>query len=168
MALLSAALSSGGLQQLVGEAYQLLARGALDGAVAYPGLEDRDQLTHCGLNGHVRPRPIGLDGPLLGSCRVPRSGSGRARTGARPNQHAEGDETCYRCYRDETGPAVHGSPVIPPARRWAHHVAHERGCPSSGLFWLKSNYPFRLKSNYRLAGFLKQPGPPRRESSCPT
>ena len=134
MALLSAALTSGELQQLVGAAYQLLTRDARDGAVAYPGLEDRDQLTHCRLKGHVRPRRIGLDGPMLGSSRVPRSGSRRARTGARRNQHAEGGETCYRCYRDETGPAVHRSPVLPPARRRAHHLAYERGCPSSGLF----------------------------------
>jgi hypothetical protein len=141
MALLSAALTSGGLQQLEGAAYQLLTRDARDGAVAYPGLEDRDQLTHCRLKGHVRPRRIGLDGPLLGSSRVPRSGSWRARTGARRNQHAEGDETCYRCYRDETGPAVHRSPVLPPARRWAHHVAYERGCPSSGLFWAEEQLP---------------------------
>jgi hypothetical protein len=127
MDLLSAALTSGGLQKLVGEAYQLLTCDARDGAVAHPGLEDRDQLTHCRLNGHVRPRRIGLDGPLPGSSRVPRSGSWRARTGARRNQHAEGDETCYRCYRDETGLAIHRSPVIPPARRRAHHVACERG-----------------------------------------
>jgi len=133
MALLSAALTSGGLQQLVGEAYQLHTCDARDGAVAYPGLEDRDQLTHCRLNGHVRPRRIGLDGPLLGSSRAPRSGPWRARTGARRNQHAKGDETCYRCYRDETGPAVRTSPVVPPARRRAHHVSYERGCPSSWL-----------------------------------
>jgi hypothetical protein len=157
MALLSAALTSGGLQQLVGAAYQLFTREARDGSVAYPGLEDRDQLTHCRLKGRVRARRIGLDGPLLGSSRVPRSGSWRARTGARRHQHAEGDETRYRCYRDETGPAVDRSPVLPPARGRAHHIAHERGCPSSGCSRLKSNYPFRLKSNYPLAGFLKQP-----------
>jgi hypothetical protein len=74
MALLSAALSSGGLQQLLGAAYQLLTRDAPDGAVAYSGLKDRDQLAHCRLKGHVRPRRVGLDGPLLGSSRGPRSG----------------------------------------------------------------------------------------------
>jgi hypothetical protein len=134
MALLSAALTSGGPQHLPGEAYQLLTCVARDGAFADPRLEDRDQLTHCRLNRHVRPRRIGLDGPWLGSSRVPCIGSWRARTGAGRNQHAEGDETCYRCYRDETGPGVHRSPVLPPARRWSHHVAYERGCPSSGLF----------------------------------
>jgi hypothetical protein len=133
VALLSAALTSGGLQELVGAAYKLLASDARDGAVAYPGLEDRDQLTHCGLKGHIRLRRIGLSGPLLCS-RVPRGGSWRTRTGARRNQHAEGDETCHRCYRDETGPAGHRSPVLPAGRRWAHHVAYERGFPSSGPF----------------------------------
>jgi hypothetical protein len=93
VALLSAGLTGGGLQQLVGAPYQLLTRDAPDGAVAYPGLKDRDQLTHCRLKGHVQPRRIGLGGPLLGGSRVPRCGSWRTRTGARCNQHAEGDET---------------------------------------------------------------------------
>jgi hypothetical protein len=124
MALLSAALTSGVLQQLVGAAYQLLACDARDSAVAYPGPEDRDQLTHCRLKGQVRPRRVGLDGPLLGGSRVPCSGPWRARTGARRNQHAHSDETCYRCYRDKTGPAVHRSRLLPPARRGAHQVAH--------------------------------------------
>jgi hypothetical protein len=54
-ALLGAALTSGGLQQLLGVAYQLLTSDAPHGAVAYPGLEDRDQLAHCTLKGQVRP-----------------------------------------------------------------------------------------------------------------
>jgi hypothetical protein len=33
------------------------------------------------------------------------------------------------------------------------------GVPPRGCLRLKRNCPFRLKKNYPLAGFLKQPGP---------